>query len=158
MALKQDGLKDLSPRSLGILQRREAINEDAMATPAKLDHFTLLVGSFAASMPYYDVLLPLLGFTKRDAQVWQHADGLYLQFGEARAETRPYERYGAGMNHVGFGVGDPEAVEKIRSAMSNAGFAVPEIQDHGGVRALFLKDPDGIRFEVSYCPPGTTVV
>jgi hypothetical protein len=41
--------------------------------------------------------------------------------------------------------------------MLDAGFDAPEIQDLGGAKALFMKDPDGIRFEVSYYPPGQTV-
>lgn len=42
--------------------------------------------------------------------------------------------------------------------MRDAGFEVPEIQDLGGSSALFMKDPDGIRFEITYYPPGASVV
>ena len=38
--------------------------------------------------------------------------------------------------------------------MLAAGFSVPEIQNLSGVTALFMKDPDGIRFEVSSYPAG----
>jgi hypothetical protein len=31
----------------------------------RVDHVTLLVGSLEVSMPYYDALLPLLGFKKK---------------------------------------------------------------------------------------------
>lgn len=124
----------------------------------KLDHVTLLVSSLQASMPYYDALLPLLGFTKRRDHIWHDGSGFYFQFREAEPGTRPYERYGAGMNHLGFGVPDEETVARIRSAMEEAGFAVPEIQNFGGASALFMKDPDGIRFEVTYYPPGVAVV
>jgi hypothetical protein len=34
--------------------------------------------------------------------------------------------------------------------MANAGFEVPDIQDLDSVTALFLKDPDGIPFEISH--------
>lgn len=124
----------------------------------KIDHITLLVSYFERSMPYYDALLPLLGFSKQRERIWTDGEGFFIQFGEARGETRPYERYGAGMNHIGFGAPSPEAVEQIRDKMKAAGFDVPAIQNLGGAIALFMKDPDGMRFEVTYYPEGVNVV
>lgn len=124
----------------------------------KVDHITLLVRSFERSMPYYDALFPLLGFSKQRERIWTDGEGFFIQFGEARDETRPYERYGAGMNHIGFGAPSPEAVERIREKMKAAGFDVPAIQNLGGAVALFMKDPDGLRFEITYYPEGVNVV
>ncbi len=42
--------------------------------------------------------------------------------------------------------------------MAAAGFEVPQLQNLGGVIALFMKDPDGVRFEISHYPPGTPAV
>jgi lactoylglutathione lyase len=123
-----------------------------------LDHVTILVSSLAVSMPYYDRLLPLLGFKKLRDHVWADGERFYLQFQEAREDTRPYERYGAGVNHLGFSAPSAEAVLAVRDEMQRAGFAVPEIQNLGGVVALFMKDPDGMRFEISHYPPGMSVV
>lgn len=124
----------------------------------KLDHVTLLVSSLERSMPYYERLLPLLGFHKEKDHVWTDGTGFFFQFLPAEAGTRPYERYGAGMNHLGFAAESPGRVEEIRAAMQAGGFVVPEIQRLGGATALFMKDPDGIRFEVTHYPPGTPVV
>lgn len=124
----------------------------------KLDHVTLLVTSFDLSMPYYDALLPLVGFTKERDHVWHDGDGFYFQFREAGTDTRPYERYGAGMNHLGFSAPDVATVERVRRRMEEAGFAVPDVQKLGGATALFMKDPDGIRFEITHYPPGMAVV
>ena len=124
----------------------------------KIDHVTLLVSSLEASMPYYARLLPLLGFEKKRDHVWTAGDGFFFQFLQARPDTRPYERHGAGMNHLGFGAATPEQVHAIRREMAAAGFAVPEVQDLGGATALFMKDPDGIRFEITWTPPGASVV
>jgi len=124
----------------------------------KIDHITILSQSLDASMPYYDALLPMLGFRKMRAHAWTDDAGFYIQFMQAKADSRPYERYGAGMNHLGFSAPSVEAVVAIRAAMDRLGFAVPDIQDLGGVTALFMKDPDGIRFEISHYPPGTSVV
>lgn len=124
----------------------------------KLDHITLLVSSLATSAPYYEHLLPLLGFTKLRNYVWTDGDGFYFQFQQAKPDTTAYERYGAGMNHLGFGAESSDQVLRIRGAMEAAGFPVPEIQDLGGATALFMRDPDGIRFEITYYPPGMSVV
>mgnify|MGYP001159239973 FL=1 len=124
----------------------------------KIDHITLLVSSFERSMPYYEHLLPLVGFSKKKDHVWTDGDGFYFQFLQAKPGTSPYERYGAGMNHLGFGTTSPDRVHEIRSSMQAAGFEVPEVQNLGGAIALFMKDPDGVRFEITYYPPGMSVV
>ena len=124
----------------------------------KLDHVTLLVSSLERTLPYYAALLPLLGFARRDERTWHDGAGFFLQFRQAREGTRPYERYGAGMNHLGFAAPDTATVERVRQSMLDAGFDAPEIQDLDGARALFMKDPDGIRFELTWYPPGASVV
>ncbi len=124
----------------------------------KIDHLTLLVSSLERSMPYYESLLPLLGFVKKRDHVWSNPNGLFLQFNQAKSGTRPYERYGAGMNHVGFSAETPEQVHTIRDAMQLAGFEVPDIQHLNGAVALFMRDPDGIRFEITAYPPGSDPV
>ncbi len=123
----------------------------------KIDHITLLLASFERSMPYYATLLPLLGFSKTRDHIWTDGAGFYFQFNQAKPDTRPYERYGAGMNHLGFGASAAAQVASIRQSMQEAGFEVPEIQNLGGAIALFMKDPDGIRFEITYYPPGMPV-
>jgi lactoylglutathione lyase len=124
----------------------------------KLDHITVSVSSYDVSMPYYAALLSLLGFKKLRDFVWSDGHGFYFQFAEAREGTRPYERYGAGMNHLGFGVESEAEVVRVRDAMQAAGFPVPKIQTLSGSKALFMKDNDGIRFEVTYYAPGSSVV
>ena len=42
--------------------------------------------------------------------------------------------------------------------MADVGFAVPEIQHLRDATALFMKDPDGIRFEITHYPPGAEAV
>jgi hypothetical protein len=46
----------------------------------------------------------------------------------------------------------------VRERMADAGFPIPEIQHLGGATALFMKDPDGIRFEITNYPPGADTV
>lgn len=124
----------------------------------KVDHVTILVQSVENSMPYYTKLLELIGFTKLRDFVWTDNKGFFLQFNQAKKGTSEYERYGAGMNHIGFSAPSPEFVVDVQSKMKKEGFHVPEIQNFDGVKALFMKDPDGIRFEITYYPPGVSVV
>lgn len=124
----------------------------------KLDHITLLVSSLENSMPYYEKLLTLVGFDKVRDHVWCNGEGFYFQFRQASEGTLAYQRYGAGMNHLGFGASSPEQVQSIRQAMMDSGFDVPDIQNLDGAIALFMKDRDGIRFEITYYPPGSSVV
>jgi lactoylglutathione lyase len=120
----------------------------------RADHVTLLVSSLETSMPYYDALLRVLGWTKQRDHVWTDGAGMQFQFLEAHAGTRAYKRYGAGMNRLGFAAPDAAFVAHVREAMAAAGNDVPEIQHLGGATALFMRDLDGIRLEVTYDPPG----
>lgn len=124
----------------------------------KPDHLTLLVTSLDRSMPYYECLLPLVGFRKLREHVWTDDAGFYFQFSQARPDTSPYERYGAGMNHIGFGADSADEVRAIQATLQQAGFETPAIQNLRGATALFMKDPDGIRFEITHYPPGMSVV
>jgi catechol 2,3-dioxygenase-like lactoylglutathione lyase family enzyme len=84
----------------------------------KIDHITLLVSSLEQSMPYYEHLLPLVGFSKKNDHAWTDGDGFYFQFLQAKPGTSPYERYGAGMNHLGFGAPSPRLYEVTRGPTS----------------------------------------
>lgn len=126
--------------------------------PLKVDHVTILVKSLNDSMPYYINLLECIGFTKLRDFVWTDNQGFFLQFNQAKEGSREYERHGAGMNHIGFSAPSPEFLTDLQAKMKGSGFVVPEIQNFDGVKALFMKDPDGIRFEITYYPPGMAVV
>ena len=109
-------------------------------------------------MPYYTKLLSLIDFQKIRDFVWTDNAGFFIQFNQAKEGSREYERFGAGMNHIGFSAPSPEFVIDLQKKMKESDFVVPEIQEFNGVKALFMKDPDGIRFEITYYPPGVAVV
>ncbi|HWH22210.1 MAG TPA: VOC family protein [Allosphingosinicella sp.] len=116
----------------------------------KLDHIVLLLGDLEASLPYYETLLPLLGFAKSRDHVWGNEEGLYFDFKQATEIGDGYKRYGVGLNHLGFTAPSRDAVEEIAAAMRAGGFEVPELQRLRNSYALFMKDRDGIRFEITY--------
>jgi lactoylglutathione lyase len=125
-----------------------------MVASSRVDHLAILVSSLEKSMPYYDALLPLLGMEKQRDHFWSDRGSFTLQFEEAAPGSQPYERLGPGMNHVGFAAPDPGLLLRVREEMARSGFPVPEVERLSGADALFMKDPDGIRFEITYYPPG----
>ena len=127
-----------------------------MALP--LDHLTILSRDFATSAALYGLLFPRLGFEQFSEKIWRNELGLYLQFGTADATAASYERHGAGLNHLGFRAPDVAFVEALAATMTEAGH-VARLQRFGdGTVALFMPDPDGLRVEVSWYPPGVPPV
>ncbi|WP_205421035.1 VOC family protein [Sphingomonas mesophila] len=124
----------------------------------KLDHLTIAVSDRERSRAHYDKLLPLIGFAPTDGGNWADSNGLYIQFVDARPGTSAYERYGAGLNHFGFAMDSPRAVEDLRERLIAAGIDCQPLQQLGGAVALFLPDPDGLRAEFTFYPPGTPPV
>ena len=124
----------------------------------KLDHLTIANSDRAAADAHYDCLLPLVGFTKLKPGIWTDGDGFYLQLITAKKGTSAYERYGAGLNHLGFSLPSKRAVEELRDALTGEGFDVPDLQDLGGATALFIPDPDGLRAEFTFYPDGMAPV
>lgn len=116
----------------------------------KLDHLVILVSDLRASLPFYEKLLSLIGFTKEREHVFGNADGVYLDLKQARKPGHAYQRYAPGLNHMGFTAPTREEVLEVQKLMRQAGFEVAEIQEFGSETALFLKDPDGMRIEVTH--------
>ena len=129
-----------------------------MSTKPRLDHLTILYSARGASEAFYDTLLPLIGFTRTKPGIWTDGEGFWLQFMKAKEGTRPYERYGAGLNHWGLGMPDAQSVHALREALIAAGLDPQPVQDLDGAQALFLPDPDGLRIELTWYPPGVDVV
>ena len=114
----------------------------------KLDHIVILVRSLDASLPWYSAFLSLLGFEKTRDHVWWNGE-IAFDIKEARSETRAYERFGPGLNHLGFTAASENELDCIREGMATAGFEVPNKQKFGADIATFFKDPDGMRLEVT---------
>lgn len=114
----------------------------------KLDHLVILLSDLESSLPFYETLLPLLGFSKSREHVWGNEEGTYLDFRQAQQPEHGYQRFAPGLNHMGFAAPDRETIERIGQAMADAGFEVPAIQEFPDGSALFLKDADGMRIEV----------
>lgn len=123
-----------------------------------LDHLVIMARDAAASRAFYGDLLPLLGFRQSRADIWVNDGGLHIQVLAAEPGTRDYQRRGPGLNHLGFKAPDAGFVAQLRDAMLATGRNIQPIQDLDGAAALFMPDPDGLRVEVTWYPPGKSVV
>jgi catechol 2,3-dioxygenase-like lactoylglutathione lyase family enzyme len=115
-------------------------------TALKLDHIVILVRSLDGSLPWYSALLGLLGFEKTRDHVWWNGEFAF-DLKEAQPETRGYERFGPGLNHLGFTAAGEVELDRVRDGMIAAGFEVPDKQKFGADIATFFRDPDRRRVE-----------
>jgi lactoylglutathione lyase len=115
----------------------------------KLDHIVLLASDLEQSLHFYNTLLGLLGFDKDQDHVYGNEDGIFFDIKQASDPEHAYRRYAPGLNHIGFTAANVDVVLDIKNKMSKAGFDTPDIQHIDTATALFLKDPDGMRIEIT---------
>lgn len=123
-----------------------------------LDHLTILSRSPEAAVAFYGFLLPRLGFVQKKPHIWANPGGLHIQFGKAKEGTGDYGRYAPGLNHFGFAAPNAEAVRTLAEELAEAGIQARLQTFDPGITALFVPDPDGLRVEISYYPPGVPPV
>lgn len=114
----------------------------------EVDHLVLRVRSLLESGSYYAALLPLLGFVPIQSTRWRNSRGFVVDLQQAESGTADYDRTAPGLNHFGFRATSVSELENVQAAMRSAGFTAPEIDQFPGALALFMRDPDGIRFEI----------
>ena len=115
----------------------------------KLDHIVILLSELETCIAFYKALLPKIGFSPEKDHVFSNADGIYLDFRQASEPQHGYHRHAPGLNHLAFTAPDRESIVKICADMADDGFEVPDIQEFEDGSALFLKDSDGMRVEIS---------
>jgi catechol 2,3-dioxygenase-like lactoylglutathione lyase family enzyme len=103
----------------------------------------LRVADLAAAQPFYDALLPALGFTERyHGETWK----VWATTDELRDENR-----------IAFWVASREDVERVAAVARGAGaleLSGPKEIPYGpGYYAMYFADPSGNRFEVYVRPP-----
>jgi catechol 2,3-dioxygenase-like lactoylglutathione lyase family enzyme len=125
-------------------------------------HIDLRVADLAAAFPFYDALLPALGFTEtyhgEEWKVWATTDPLpstaYFGITEDRAH-RP------NANRIAFWVDSAARVDELAALARDAGatkLSGPKSMPYGpGYYAVFFADPSGNRLEI-YVRPAATVV
>lgn len=123
----------------------------------RFGHIDLRVSELASALPFYDELLPALGFTERHHgeqwKVWTTADPLpataYFAITEEAAHV-------ANANRIAFSVESAADVDRVAEVARKAGateLSGPKPMPYGpGYYAAFFADPSGNRLEVYVRP------
>jgi len=114
-----------------------------------LDHIVILASDHAASLRFYEAVLGALGFVRERGQLFGR-DGLFFDVRPASAERGPRARGEPGVDHFGFTAGSRAQVDVLAAVGRALGEGVARIIEFDdGDYAVFLRDPDGVRIEVT---------
>jgi predicted enzyme related to lactoylglutathione lyase len=120
-------------------------------------HIDLRVASMARALPFYEALLPALGFTQRyDGGDWRvfateapPPGAAYIGITES-ADFAPNE------NRIAFWAANRAEVDRLAAIVAGTGAALsgPKDMPYGpGYYAVYFADPGGNRFEIYHRPP-----
>ena len=120
-------------------------------------HIDLRVRDAETALPFYEALLPALGFARRfhsdEWKVWAKTEPAlpateYFGFTESDAHV-------ANENRIAFWVASRDDVERVAEVVTEAGAETsgPKEMPYGpGYYAVFFADPSGNRLEVYHRP------
>lgn len=123
-----------------------------------IDHIYVAVADLARSEPFYDTVMGILGFRKNrftlagdtHVQYTNRHFGYVLRPARSRAEHDPYA---PGLHHLCFRVESAGDVRMLAARLQEAGIdaSVPRLYPEYApdYHATFLRDPDGIRLEIT---------
>jgi catechol 2,3-dioxygenase-like lactoylglutathione lyase family enzyme len=133
-----------------------------------IDHIQITVRDMNAATPFYDCLLPILGFSKqsRTSAVIDDHDLCVVEYSHERlcfALSSPrtalrhvgvHRRRPGALHHLAFRADSRAEVERLHDEIKAIGATIvappkeyPEYTPPG-YYAFFFKDPDGIKYEV----------
>jgi len=134
----------------------------------RIDHIQITVGDMAVAVPFYDQLMPLLGFSpeKRVSAVIEDHDFHVVEYSHPRlafAVTSPrqalraepvHRRRPGALHHLAFRAGSRADVDRLHREIAAIGARIvaapreyPEYVP-AGYYAFFFKDPDGVKYEI----------
>jgi catechol 2,3-dioxygenase-like lactoylglutathione lyase family enzyme len=124
----------------------------------RYDHIDLRVRSLAVARPFYETLLPALGFT-RDVRI-EH----WLQFEAAGADSATEffgvtesSRHVANECRIAFWADSPSEVDRLAEIIVRAGarnVEGPGYHEEPSYYAVFFEDPSGNRLEICHRTEG----
>lgn len=133
-----------------------------------VDHIQITVRDMAVAVPFYDLLLPLLGFSKesRTSAAIEEHDFVVVEYSHpllAFAITSPrkalqteavHRRRPGALHHLAFRAESRAEVDRLHEEIKTIGGLIivsprefPEYTP-AGYYAFFFKDPDGIKYEI----------
>lgn len=114
----------------------------------KIDHLVIQLADLEVGMQFYDRLMPILGFKKQRDHVFGNEQDIFIDFRAARDAEHCYQRHAPGLNHLGLVVPSCAELRALQQGLADHDLEVPEIQSFSDGKALFIKDPEGMRIEV----------
>ena len=138
-----------------------------------IDHVQITVRDMRVAVPFYDKLMPLLGFDprKKNAAVIESHDldvveYLHPRFGFAISSPRKafasdavHRRKPGALHHLAFRAESRAEVDRLHLELERIGAVIvsppreyPEYTPPG-YYAVFFKDPEGIKYEIVHAPP-----
>jgi catechol 2,3-dioxygenase-like lactoylglutathione lyase family enzyme len=132
------------------------------AGAGRVHHVFLNVTDMARSRPFYEWLMPKLGY----ATSWSYGGGhgflsphgsFWLKTADAGLPTVPFHKDRVGLAEVAFAATSRDEVDALARALTERGATVldppreyPEYVP--GYYAVFFADPDGIKLELVHIP------
>ena len=133
-----------------------------------IDHIEITVADMSVAVPFYDKMLPLLGFDlrHRSAAVIDAYDKHVVSYEhhrlgfaitsprEAVASEKIHRRKPGSLHHLAFKAASRAEVDRLHTELVSIGATIvrppqeyPEYRP-AGYYALFFKDPEGIKYEI----------
>ena len=137
-----------------------------------VDHIQITVRDMSVAVPFYDRLMPLLGFPPEGRKTALIADRDFhvVEYNHPRlafAITSPrpacakdpvHRRRPGALHHLAFRASSRAEVDRLHAQLVEIGATIvtppreyPEYTPPG-YYAVFFKDPDGIKFEIVHAP------
>ena len=133
-----------------------------------VDHIQITVRDMSVAVPFYDKLLPLLGFSLQsktsaviDAHEFHVVESIHPRMGFAISSPRKafqneivHRRKPGALHHLAFRAGSRAEVDRLYAELKGIGAVIvtppreyPEYTP-AGYYALFFKDLEGIKYEI----------
>ena len=114
-----------------------------------LDHIVIVATNHEASLRFYEAVLAPLGFVRERGQLFGR-DGLFFDVRPATTPRGPRTRGEPGVDHFGFVATTRQQVDELAAVGRTLGDDVAKIIEFDdGDYAVFLRDPDGVRIELT---------
>ncbi len=134
-----------------------------------LSHLDLTISDPEQSIPFYDAVLPLLGYRRipldegtTAVACWSIKDAngsvfsIALESSRETGKQRRYDRYSPGLHHMAFHVDSRADVDQLYAQLVDIGATIQEPPAEytytPGYYAMSCRDPDGIVLEFVYEP------
>jgi predicted enzyme related to lactoylglutathione lyase len=121
--------------------------------PRRFDHVDLRVRSLTEARPFYEVLLPALGFT-RDAKVeeWVQYETVGTDGAPEFVGVTESPRHVANECRIAFRADSIHEVDRLAAIVVQAGARHVEgpVYEEPDYYAVFFEDPSGNRLEICY--------